>query len=141
MVEFYKRNNSPPEIAYFLVYLLDYDELARLGENETLDKDDYVHLLVLLDHYRFLTVDQKMIRLKLTENLISYLLELTKQGSSPYLEYYLSLIPKEVLLVDGPSIIVSNKFYSMINWQTLNEILKGTDFITLLKLSTELYVK
>ena len=116
MVEFYKSNNSPHEIVYFLAYLLDYNELARLGENETLDKDDYVHLLVLLDHYRFLTVDQKMVRVKLTENLVSYLLELTKQGSSPYLEYYLSLIPKEVLLVEGPSIIVSNKFYSMINW-------------------------
>lgn len=116
MVDFYKCNNSPHEIVYFLAYLMDYDELARLGENETLDKDDYVHLLVLLDHYRFLNVDQKMVQVKLTENLVSYLLELTKQGSSPYLEYYISLIPKEKLLEDGPSIIVSNKFYTMINW-------------------------
>jgi hypothetical protein len=82
------------------------------------------------------------IRVKLVDSLVTYALELSREeAATPYLEYYLSLIPKEVFLQEAPSIIVLNRLYTIIKWEALNKILGKEEFSELLKLSTELYVK
>jgi hypothetical protein len=94
MVEYYLANCRPADCVYFLAYLLSYDSLVRLGDNETLDRDDYLHLLVVLSRNPYLCTNRKLLFSKLTETLIPYLLELAREdGDEPLLEHYLTLLP------------------------------------------------
>ena len=36
-----------------MAYMIDYDGIVDLDYNEIIDKDDYLHLLILLKHYPF----------------------------------------------------------------------------------------
>lgn len=92
MVDFYKSSDRQVQSLYFMIYLLDYDSVIKMGDNEILDKDDFIHFLIVLARYPRVFEDEAVIRNKLTETVISYSMELIYQKNPAYI-YYILQIP------------------------------------------------
>jgi hypothetical protein len=44
----YRDYSSDPQIMRNILYLLDYDEIIRMGANSIMTNDDYLHFLIVL---------------------------------------------------------------------------------------------
>lgn len=94
MADYYFQNCLTFESTLPLAYLLSYDRLVMLGHTDIIDRDDFLHLLLVLAKLPFLCPDRRLLSKKLTEYLTPYLLELVRdQSEEPFLEYYLTLFP------------------------------------------------
>ena len=71
MINFYKRNDQIDQRIFYLAYLIDYDSIVDMGYNEVIDKDDHLHLLILLKKYPFL-VDKSPYINKLNDSIASF---------------------------------------------------------------------
>lgn len=69
-----------------------------MGENESIDKDDYIHLLIMMTKYPFLLPEKQEISDRLAEAISSYAEELSKEKGKKYFEYYLTLLPNSVFV-------------------------------------------
>ena len=54
---------------------MDYDGLSKVKENEILDKDDLMHLLIVLQRYPSLVKNREAIEQKLADYALSYAIE------------------------------------------------------------------
>ena len=139
MVEYYTFNRLERELVYFGAYLLDYDSLARSRENEMLDKDDLMHLLIVLHRYPSLMNNKPILEQRLTEYATSYALELAGEGREEYV-YYILMIPSSRLVEEASSMIATNKLYSDVPWATLQKYLPEDLFMTLMVTTSQKYI-
>ena len=55
---------------------MDYDGLSKVKENEILDKDDLMHLLIVLQRYPSLVRNREDIEQKLADCALAYAIDL-----------------------------------------------------------------
>jgi hypothetical protein len=95
MVDYYVGQCAPADCTLPLAYLLSYDRLVLLGHTDVMDRDDFLHLLLVLIKLPYLCPDRPLLGKRLTEYLVPYLMELIRDhDEQPYLEYYLTLFPE-----------------------------------------------
>ena len=69
-----------------------------------MDKDDLMHLLIILNRYPSLVKDQERLGQRLADYALSYAIELESEGREEYLNY-LMMIPKERIVEDASTMI------------------------------------
>ena len=106
-----------------------------MGENESIDKDDYIHLLIMMTKYPFLLPEKQDISDRLAEAISSYAEELSKEREKKYFEYYLTLLPSSIFVEEGSNIIVSNNIFEKFSWDIIRKIVPEI-FYRLLRVTT-----
>ena len=96
MMKNYRDHISKTQVIKNIIYLLDYDELIKIGPNSSMSSDDYLHLLIILSGYPGIA-SPKRLNEELSKLLVRFTLELILSGSKDYI-YYLPLFPKDSLL-------------------------------------------
>ena len=78
MMNFYRENNLIEQGLLFGAYLVDYDNVMNYPECEVFDRDDKMHLLLLLSYMtRF--IDTSSFNELITHNAIRYAYELLNE--------------------------------------------------------------
>jgi hypothetical protein len=69
----YRDRTADTQIMRNILYLLDYDEIVKMGPNALMSRDDYLHFLIILSGYSSL-VDKELLVSKLSEMLTQFIL-------------------------------------------------------------------
>ena len=115
MNEFYQSHHLQKQFSNYGAYLMDYDGLSKVKENEILDKDDLMHLLIVLQRYPSLVRNREDVEQKLADCALAYAIELASQNREEYI-YYIMMIPESRLVEDTSTMIAYNQLYSSIKW-------------------------
>lgn len=138
IVSSYKDCTSNPQLIRNMLYLLDYESIAKLGPNILLNQDDYLHFVIVMSAFPEL-VNQVEIEKLLIERLIEAIIELMVEKREEYV-YYIALLPQWAVAPKLSSIIVSSDAIDSINWQQLKELLPEGIYNQLAKATVASYV-
>ena len=114
MADFYLSNGLHPEFVFHGAYLLNYDALASMPENDVLDRDDLLDLLVLLYRLPMLLRDTEVVARRLADQAVLFARELADEGRPEYV-HYLLLIPTGWLVEEASTMITASHLLSLIH--------------------------
>lgn len=120
-----------------MLYLLDYDTVIKLGPNVLMNKDDYLHFLLVLAAYP--TLAPPNIDRLLLERLAETIVELMAKGREEYV-YYIALLPPQAVVSEVSSIIVSSDALDSFRWNALKDLLPAPLFTSLAKTTISRFV-
>jgi hypothetical protein len=103
-----------------MLYLLDYEAVVRLGPNVLMNKDDYLHFLLVLAAFPTLVSPalDGLLRDRLTETIV----ELMAEGKEEYV-HYIALLPPQAIVSEVSSIVVSSDALDSFKWKTLKDLI------------------
>jgi len=72
MVNFYLQNGPDEEKIRFMLLLLDYDTILKMGENSLMRQEDYLHFLIVMAGFPGLIAESSFQK-RLTFSLVSFI--------------------------------------------------------------------